>query len=269
MNPLRPWLVGIPERTFIDTDPVFTQLRHLTDTEVQKLASQHTSFLSFAENIGQPQCKIPNDQFPWQPTRQPVILDLWPVTPGEEERKYTTVMQWESYPAFEYNGRRYGMKSESFGPYMNLPKQVDSTFELALGSSSAPYELLKSKGWELRDPIEVSKNIWTYQRYIQKSKAEFSIAKHGYVVSRSGWFSDRSASYLASGRPSILQDTGFSDWLSTGVGIISFNTPNQAIVAVEEINRCYKFHCKKALEIAKEYFDSQKVLTHLIERVMK
>jgi hypothetical protein len=177
-------------------------------------------------------------------------------------------MQWDSYPAQEYNGRRYGMKSESFGPYMNLPKQVGPVFELAIGSSSAPYELIESKGWGLRDPIEVSKDPWTYQDYIQGSKAEFSIAKHGYVVSHSGWFSDRSAAYLASGRPVILQETGFSDWLNTGAGVISFNTPDQAIVAIEEINRCYKFHCEKALEIAREYFDSRKVLTDLIERVM-
>jgi hypothetical protein len=160
------------------------------------------------------------------------------------------------------------MKSESFGPYMNLPKQVGPVFELAIGSSSAPYELIESKGWGLRDPIEVSKDPWTYQDYIQGSKAEFSIAKHGYVVSHSGWFSDRSAAYLASGRPVILQETGFSDWLNTGAGVISFNTPDQAIVAIEEINRCYKFHCEKALEIAREYFDSRKVLTDLIERVM-
>ena len=140
-------------------------------------------------------------------------------------------------------------------------------FEIALGSVSAARDLLCGKGWRLRNPLEVTHDPWTYQKYIQDSKAEFSVAKHGYVVTRCGWFSERSAAYLASGRPVVIQDTAFSDWLQTGVGVIAFNTAEEAIAGIEEINRRYEFHCRAARDIAEAYFDSKKVLTRLIESV--
>ena len=267
-NPIRPWLMEIPVRALIDTDPVFTQIRNLTDPARRALSSLHTVFFSFGENIGLRNCIIPNDGFPWRATRQPVVLDAWSVTPGPENGKFTTVMQWDSYPASEYNGRRYGMKSESFGDYMDLPEGVGSIFELAMGSPSAPRDVLRSNGWTLCNPLEISRDPWTYQRYIQQSKGEFSVAKHGYVVSHSGWFSERSAVYLASGRPAVVQETGFSDWLPTGAGIIPFNTPEEALAGIEDINRRYEFHCRAARAVAEEYFDARKVLRRLVECAM-
>lgn len=265
VNPLRPWLMEIPVRAFVDTDPVFTQIRHLTDPAALNLAKQHTAFLSFGENVGQLRSAIPDDGLRWQATRQPIVLDAWPLTPGPVQGKFTTVMQWDSYPMREYNGRRYGMKSDSFAPYMDLPEQVGHIFELAVGSPSAPRTLLYSHGWAVLNPLEPTRDPWTYQRYIQQSKAEFSVAKHGYVVSRSGWFSDRSAAYLASGRPVVIQDTGFSEWLETGGGVIAFNTPEEAIGGIELINSRYEFHCRAARAVAEEYFDARKVLPHLLE----
>jgi hypothetical protein len=232
-NPLRPWLMKIPMRALVDTDPVFTQIRHLTDPAARTVALQHTSFLSFGENIGLDGCTIPRDGLPWQTTRQPVVLDAWPVTPGRSQGKFTTVMQWDSYPACEYDGLRYGMKSDSFGPYMELPERAGHVFELAVGSSTAPKELLRRKGWVVRNPLEPTQDPWTYQRYIQHSKAEFGVAKHGYVVSHSGWFSERSAAYLASGRPVLIQETGFSDWLQTDSGVIPFNSPEEAVDGIQ------------------------------------
>ena len=264
-NPLRPWLIEIPMRVLIDTDPVFTQLRNLTDPIRRTRSSQHTTFLSFGGNIGLKRAAIPDDGLPWQPTRQPIVLNAWPVTPGPTNGRFTTVMQWDSYSAREHNGHRYGMKSDSFGPYMDLPERAGPVFELAVGSRSAPRPLLRSKGWVVRDPLEPTQDPWTYQRYIQQSKAEFSVAKHGYVISRSGWFSERSAAYLASGRPVLIQDTGFSEWLETGAGVIPFNTPEEALAGMEEINSRYEFHCRAARAIAEEYFDAHKVLPRLIE----
>ena len=268
VNPLRPWLGEIPDRAFLDTDPVFTQIRHLTDPSARKLALQHTAFLSFGENIGLSNCTIPDDGLPWQATRQPVVLDAWPVTPGPEHGKFTTVMQWESYPAIEYEGRRYGMKADSFGPYIDLPEKVKSGFEIAVGSPTAPRALLRNKGWTVLNPLEPTRDPWTYQRYIQRSKAEFSVAKHGYVVSYSGWFSERSAAYLASGRPVVVQDAGFSEWIETGSGVLSFNTPEEALAGIEDINRRYEFHCRAARAVAEEYFDARKVLRRLVECAM-
>jgi len=267
VNPMRPWFLRIPRRALIDTDPVFTQLRHLTDPSAQNFAKQHTSFFSFGENISSERSEIPDDHLHWKPTRQPIVLDVWPVTPGPKKGKFTTVMQWDSYPLREYKGKVYGMKSMSFEDYVNLPKMTDISLEIALGSPSAPRQLLSQKGWSLCDPLKVTQNPWTYQEYIQQSKAEFSVAKHGYVVSRNGWFSERSACYLASGRPVITQDTGFSSWLKADEGILSFKTLEEAILGIEEINNRYEFHCKSARFVAEEYFDSKKILTSLIDEI--
>ena len=268
INPLRPWLMEIPARGLVDTDPVFTQIRHLADSAARTLALQHTSLFSFGENIGLTSSTIPADGLNWHPTRQPVVLDAWPVTPGPSDGRFTTVMQWDSYSAAEYGGHRYGMKSNSFAPYIDLPERAGPIFEVALGSKAAPRDLLRSKGWTLRDPRGPTQDPWTYQRYILQSKAEFSVAKQGYVVSRSGWFSERSACYLASGRPVVIQETGFSDWLQTGSGVIPFTTPEEALSGIEEINSRYRYHCEAARAIAETYFDARKVLSHLIERAM-
>jgi hypothetical protein len=266
--PLRPWMMQIPVRALIDTDPVFTQIQHLTNAVTWHQALQHTAFLSFGANIGLSQCAIPPDGLPWQPARQPIFLDAWPVTVGPVTGKFTTVMQWESYAAPEYGRIRYGMKSDSFGPYMALPKMTSATLELAVGSPTAPRALLARAGWEVRNPLEVALDPWTYQQYIQQSKAEFTVAKHGYVISRSGWFSERSAAYLASGRPVVTQETGFSDWLEVGSGVIPFHTLEEALEAIAEVNARYEFHCQAARAIAEEYFDARKVLTRLIECIM-
>jgi len=265
---LRPWVMQIPVRALIDTDPVFTQIQHLTNSVIRNQALHHTAFLSFGENIGRNQCAIPTDGLPWQPTRQPICLDAWPMTVGTVQGKFTTVMQWESYAAPEYGKIRYGMKSDSFGPYIDLPQRTGAILELAVGSPTAPRALLVSEGWEVRNPLEVALDPWTYQHYIHQSKAEFTVAKHGYVISRSGWFSERSAAYLASGRPVVTQETGFSDWLEVGFGVMPFTTPEEALEAIEEVNARYEFHCQAARAIAEEYFDARKVLTHLIEYVM-
>jgi hypothetical protein len=268
VNPLRPWLLHIPSRVFIDTDPAFTHIRHLTESAARARAETHTSFFTFGENIPAGRSSVPDDGLAWQPTRQPVVLDAWPVTPGEPAGRFTTVMQWDSYPARDYGGQRYGMKADSFGPYLELPTRAGVTFELALGSARAPRKMLRDCGWSLRDPLEVTRDPWSYQEYIRGSKAEFAVAKHGYVVSRCGWFSERSACYLASGRPVLVQDTGFTDWLPAGSGVLSFCSADEAQAGVEEISRHYEFHSRAARAVAEEHFDAANVLTSLIERAL-
>ncbi|HEX8475249.1 MAG TPA: hypothetical protein VF666_14560 [Pyrinomonadaceae bacterium] len=268
VNPLRPWLLNVPSRILVDTDPAFTQIRHLTDDAARQLAAQHTGFFSFAENIGRRDCSVPDDGFAWQPTRQPVVLDAWPVTDGRADAKWTTVMQWDSYRAREWGGRRFGMKSESFEAYMELPARAGRIFELAIGSPTAPRARLESHGWTLRDPFRAAPDPWAYQRFIEQSKAEWSVAKAGYVVSRSGWFSERSAAYLTSGRPVVTEETGFSAWLDADAGLLAFDTPDQALAAIEEVNRRYDVHCRAARDVAAEFFDARKVLPHLLERAL-
>lgn len=268
VNPLRPWLAGIERRALVDTDPAFTQVRHLTDPGDRAHAAGHTAFFTFGEGVGTPGCSIPDDGFPWVPTRQPIVLDAWPVTDPPADGLFTTVMQWESYPAVEHGGVRYGMKSESFRRVLDLPRAAGPVFELALGSASAPRPLLEEHGWRVRDSRPPTADPWTYQRYVQGSRAEFSVAKHGYVASRSGWFSERSAAYLASGRPVLVEETGFSDRLPTGTGIVAFESAEEAAAGVADIDARYADHCRRARELAAEHFDARMVLTELVERAM-
>jgi hypothetical protein len=267
-NPLRPWFLGIPARAYIDTDPVFTQIRNIADPNRRFQTSQHTVYFTFGENLTLSQSSNSIDQFPWQPTRQPVVLEAWPVSPPPSKGHFTTVMQWDSDPYVEYDGQRYGMKSESFLEYLDLAEKAGTILEIALGSSSAPRGLLRKKGWIIRNPLEVTRDPWTYQKYIRDSRAEFSVAKHGYVVTKCGWFSERSAAYLASGRPVVVQDTGFTNWMDAGAGVISFSTPEEALEGIEDINSRHGFHCHAARKIARDYFDSAGILRHLVERAM-
>ena len=267
VNPLREIFSTIPVRVFVDTDPVFTQIRHLTEADGYRRALLHNHFLSYGENFGLQGCSIPDDGFSWQPTRQPVFLKAWNYSTGNKNAKWTTVMQWDSYKERAFNGINYGMKSLSFSDYFTLPQKVNDTLELALGSASAPVEKLSEAGWKITGSLAVTLSPATYQQYIHQSKGEWSIAKHGYVISNSGWFSERSTCYLATGRPVIVQETGFSKSIETGRGLLSFTTPEEAVAAIDIVNSNYELHCKYAREIVTEYFSFDKVLNTLLERV--
>jgi hypothetical protein len=267
VNPLRDWALCAPVRAFIDTDPVFTQVRHLMDATARNRAAQHNVFFTFGEAIPEETSLVPDDGIAWQATRQPIVLNAWPLSEGNPAGRFTTVMQWDSYPAVECAGQRYEMKSRSFESFMQLPALSCQSFELAVGGASAPRERLRSQGWHLRDSLQVTRDPWTYQRYLQESKAEFGIAKHGYVASHCGWFSERSAAYLASGRPCLVQDTGFSDHLPTGSGLVAFRTLDDVLAALEEIETRYSEHCRAARGLAEDHFDSRLILDSLLNRL--
>ena len=177
-------------------------------------------------------------------------------------------MQWDSYPSPIYQGRHYGMKSETFVHYLDMPQRCEAEFALALGGASAPRAQLRKHGWHLHNPNEMVATPWDYQNFIQNSRGEFSVAKAGYVDSRSGWFSERSAAYLASGRPVVTQDTGFTAWLPSGQGLLAFNSIEEAQVACDEIYHHQEAHASAARALAEEYFDSRKVLSRMIESSM-
>jgi hypothetical protein len=270
-NPLRDWLERVPVRVMIDTDPGFTQIRNLTEPPFRQNCEAHTVFFSFGENFGLPSCTIPKDGFAWQPTRQPISLSAWPDTPGPRNGRYTTVMQWQTWRApWEYDGLRLATKSESFQQFSQLPSRVGRIFEIAVRARwDSPFSVLKQAGWGIADIDSVSHDPWTYQAFIQASKAEFGIAKAGYVVTHCGWFSERSAVYLASGRPVLHQDTGFSEWLPSGEGVIAFRSSEEVIEAIARIDSDYDFHCRAARELAAEYFSAHHVLGSLIERATR
>ena len=265
VNPIRSWCAEIPVRALIDTDPVFVQVRHLQNPAARQAALMHNAFFSFGEDIDQLRAAAA-DGLPWRPTRQPVVLDQWSPTPPPPDGRFTTVMQWDSYPAVEHQGRAYGMKSASFGPYLDLPARTGRSFELAIGD--AP-EALRAAGWRTVNSLEMTRTPWTYQAYIRGSKAEFSVAKHGYVASNCGWFSERTACYLASGRAAVVQDTGFTRWLGADRGVLAFTNPEEASAAVEAVDAELGLHSAAARQVAEAFFDSSRVLSLLIEQAFE
>jgi len=107
---------------------------------------------------------------------------------------------------------------------------------------------------------------WPYRDYIRASRGEFTVAKDQNVRLRSGWFSERSACYLAAGRPVITQDTGFTDWLRADGGVLAFDSAESAVDALRRVAGDYDRHCREARALAEEYFTSGVVLTALMER---
>jgi hypothetical protein len=262
-------LEHVPVRAYLDLDPVFAQLWHATEG-VDMRFDAHTHFVTVADAIGRPGGPIPTCGREWLPTLPPVVLAEWPVASRIERPAATTVGHWRSYGSIHHDGVHYGQKVHSLRPLIDLPCRTHARFELALGIH--PDEVndlaaLRENGWTTLDPELVAATPDDYHRFVQGSWAEFGLAKSGYVVSDSGWFSDRSACYLASGRPVIAQDTGFDRRLPTGAGLISYLTAEDVIAAVEELDRDYERHRAAAREVAAEHLDSDRVLGSLLERL--
>jgi len=260
------WIPELKEcrrRALIDTDPVFTQIG--AHGLGGPLSSYHALF-TYGENVHRPGCSMPTGGAHWLPTRQPVVLELWPVERGHPSAPFTTIMNWSAYGEREYGGRIYGQKDREFKPFFSLPRDLGELMEIAINAPEAIREQLINGGWRLADPREVTRDPSTYQQYLKSSRAEFSVAKHAYVSTRCGWFSDRSSGYLAMGRPVIVQDTGFSDFLPCGAGLLAFRNPDEAIFSIRQLNDDYDSHCQAARAVAEVYFDSRRVLSNLLEK---
>ncbi len=262
------WIPELEEcrcRVLVDTDPVFTQIgAHGLGGPF----SGYHALLTYGENVHRDGCTMPTGGARWLPTRQPVVLDLWTVEAGNPAAPFTTVTNWSPLADQEYEGRVFGQKDREFEPFFSFPREAGEPMEISANPPAGVRQRLSDGGWRVANPLEVTRDPWSYQEYVRTSRAEFCVAKHGYVSTRCGWFSDRSSAYLASGRPVVVQDTGFSDWLPTGSGVIAFKSRDEALGGLEETNNRYEFHCRAARAIAAEYFDSRKVLSQLIERAM-
>jgi hypothetical protein len=259
----------VPVRAYLDLDPAFNQLWHATEGVDMRLDA-HTHFVSVADAIGRPDCPIPDCGREWLATLPPVVLSEWPVASGLERRALTTVGHWRSYGAIHHGGVHYGQKVHSLRPLVDLPRRSGASFEVALAIHPDEVDdlaALAEGGWTVLDPALVAATPDDYRRFVQGSWAEFGLAKLGYAVSGSGWFSDRSACYLASGRPVIAQDTGFARRLPTGAGLFAFASAGDVVGAVEELERDYERHRTAAREVAVEHLDSDRVLGSLLERL--
>jgi hypothetical protein len=249
----------IPRKIFIDSDPAFTQLA------IAKAEPWYVHFFerfdhlfTFGSNIGTALSPVPTGAFTWHKTWQPVTLDDWQTSapPGD---RFTSVMTWQIESFTDVGGN----KDQEFLRFIDLPSRASQRFELAI---NGPQQLLRDRGWDTVDAMRVSRTPTDYRDFIHRSRAEFGVAKHTYVATRSGWFSDRTECYLASGRPALVQDTGWTSHLPSGRGLLAFTTVDEALAGLDQIDRDYARHAAGAAELAREHFESGKVLTRLIEQ---
>lgn len=267
-----PELAATGRLVYLETDPVQLQLElHHGIQETIEFLEPHCAFFTFAENWSQPDCGLPTqDRFQFVPTRQPVVIDLWPDRSPQPADVFTTIGNWrQQWRDVTFGGRRYTWsKHHEFLGYLDMPARTGRRFELALASCEpSERQMLLANGWGVREALEVSRGIDSYRDYVGASRGEFTVAKEQNVRLRTGWFSDRSATYLACGRPVITQDTGFGSALPCGKGLFAFDTPEAAAEAVAQIDADYALHSRAARELACEHFSHDAVLRPLLEHV--
>ncbi len=268
---------SIPVRILIDTDPMFTQIQYVTqssftagETGMRALVAGHTHHFTFGENIGAPDCRIPETGVRWRPTRQPVCIDHWPGTPlpARSARGFTTVMNWTAGRPLEFDGESWGQKDIEFLKLIDLPSHSSQRFTIAVGQTTGtrfPLESAIAAGWRVLEPNSCAGDWKAYRHFIQSSAGEFSVAKETYVKAKTGWFSCRSACYLASARPVVTQDTGWTRHLPSGRGLFSCVGRDDAAAGIEEIMLQPQLHAKAAREIAAEFFDARRILGDLLQ----
>jgi glycosyltransferase involved in cell wall biosynthesis len=263
-----PELLGAARRrVYLDLDPGFGQIwaaQGLVDT-----FAGHDDFVTVGTNLGGPDCTVPLVGREWIPTLPPIPLRHWPAIGGG--RGFTSVGSWRGpFDPLEYEGRTLGLRVHEFRRFAALPRRVPDRFEVALdidAADAADRARLEDGGWGVVDPLRELHDFPAYARYLRGSAAEISIAKNLYVATRGGWFSDRSAAYLASGKPVVAQDTGFGAALPIGAGLLSFTDPDGAVAAVEEVAARPREHARAARELAEEHLDARRVLGRLLDRL--
>ena len=262
-------LEAVPVRAYLDLDPAFNQLWHGVEG-IDMRFDGHTHFVTVGLSLGTDGCPVPTWGRRWIPTLPPVVLGEWPVADGVRYPGFTTVANFRGYGSVTHDGVLYGQKVHSLRELPDLPARTSERFMLAMAVHPDEQQdllMLRANGWELLDPATVAASPDDYRGFVQASKAEFGLAKSGYVLSRCGWFSDRSACYLASGRPVVAQDTGFAAYLPTGKGLLSFATADDVAAGIESVNADYDGHRRAARDLAEEHLDSDRVLVRLLEQL--
>jgi hypothetical protein len=257
-------------KVYYDDDPGFTQFWRVAGHAEARLDG-HDFYFTIGANIGAPDCVIPTGEITWRHTRPPVMLSEWPVCGTKSFDRFTTVASWRgAYGPVQFGGKTYGLKVHEFRKFLDLPSRSGLRFEIALQihpGDQKDMDALRYHGWQIVDPKNVAGSPDAYRRYLQASSAEFSVAQAIYVDTNSGWFSDRTARYLASGRPALVQDTGFSRHIPVGEGLLTFHTLEEGIEGAARIERDYEKHCRAARRLAEECFDSGKIIGRLLEEV--
>lgn len=254
-------------RIFIDVDPGFIQMDLANGhKELVNTIERCENLFTIAQRIGAENCPIPTNGRKWLKTLPPVSLANWFFSENDNAGHFTSIMQWKGFREVEYNGVVYGQKDKEFPKFIDLPRYTSQPLQIVM--TGAPPDDLLEHGWEVVPGWIPSRTPWSYREFIQNSRAEFGVAKHGYVLMQGGWFSDRSVCYLASGRPVLVEDTGLSDWLPVGEGVLTFSNLREAVSGIEKINTNYEQQRKAARWIAEEYFATERVLPSLLEAAM-
>ena len=255
-------------RVFLDIDPGFGQMWQALG--LCDLFRGHDGFVTVGTRVGRDDCRVPTCGCTWIPTLPPVVIDQWPAS-TERGTSFTSVGSWRGpWAPVEYDGERYGLRVHEFRRFAAVPRASGLSFEIALDidpEDHADASRLVDGGWHLSDPRSVSATPQQYQHYVQHSLGEFGIAKGMYVRARTGWMSDRTACYLASGRPAIVQDTGLDDTIETGEGLLTFSSPEEAISAAQVVHADWDRHARAARALAEERLDSDRVLGKLVDQV--
>lgn len=253
-------------RVYIDVDPTFTQIKFHNDSCRGIPIPDYNYYYTNGLNIGKEGNIIPTNGIDWRFIVNPVNTHLFRRVAPPKSAAYSTIMNWKSYDNLvQYNGVSYGHKNVEFDKFKKLPQVVDVHFEIAISGINPPEEeRVKTYGWLLKDAQEVTFSFDIFRGYLSSCKGEFSVCKNMYTATNSGWFSDKSAAYMASGRPVIVQETGFSDHLPTGEGLFAVNNLLEAKEAIETIEGNYNWHCNKAVDIAYEYLEAKHVLKNFL-----
>ncbi len=251
-------------RMYLDLDPGYTQIWHAQYAADMGL-SDHDVYVTVGLNLGESDCPLPTAGIRWEKTLPPVVLDEWaPARPPGPA--YSTVARWRGFSDIEWAGRWYKQKSSGFDPVLDLPRHVGVPLELCLDihAEDADAAMLRERGWRIVSPTLRAGSADSYRDYVHASRAELAPAKHLYTAGRTGWFSDRTACYLASGRPAVVADTGFARHLPIGDGLMTFTDLEGAVAAIEAIERDYARHTDGAREFARQHLDSDRVLARLL-----
>lgn len=254
-------------RVFVDGEPGFRQMLFEKALAEEQPLPLYDRYYTVGLNLGTPACTAPTAGLRWRPIFDPVVTDLFSCelpTPGAA---FTTVMSWQAHAPIEFNGATYGQKNIEFAKFMDLPSRSKVPLELAITGNGTPVGELKTHGWRLLDSHKVTLTFDSWRDYIRASRGEFSVAKNVFVATNSGFFSDRSAAYLASGRPVVMQETGFSAHLPCGRGLFAVRDAEEAAAAIDDIESDYERHSRAAREIAVEYLDASHVLGRFLREL--
>ena len=259
-------LAAAPRRVFLDIDPGFPHMWRALG--LHDAFTGHDDFVTVGGRVGEPECDVPDCGLRWIPTLPPVDTDWWPAAEPPADGAFTSIATWRGpFGPIDYEGRRYGLRVHEFRRFVDLPARSEHRFEVALNiddGDEADRDKLLEAGWRLVDPRDVASGLDAYRAYIERSRAELMVAKNMYVDTRSGWFSDRSACYLAAGRPVLAQDTGLDGILPTGEGLLTFSDLDEALAGAEAIAADPSRHGRAARAIAEEHLDAPVVIERLL-----